>query len=104
MKDYIKVLVKKPGLKPNFNTIKNELAYFQAIVGGYIETFTIATDCVIICNEEGRLMNLPYNCNICGEDFVGTIILCGVDGDEFSDFPLELGDAKVVFTKLWEGF
>ncbi len=104
MKDYIKVLVKVPTLRPHFATIKNELAYFQALVGGYIEVFPITTDCVIICNEEGRLMNLSHNCNICGEDFVGTIILCGVDGEEFSDFPLELEEAKATFPKLWEGF
>ncbi|MBS6476095.1 MAG: DUF3846 domain-containing protein, partial [Clostridiales bacterium] len=56
-------------------------------VGGYIETVTLATDCVLIVNEEGRLLDLPYNCNICGLDLFGTVIVAGVDGDEFADCP-----------------
>ena len=101
-KDYINVLIKKPGLPPHFATVRNELPYLQAVVGGYIECFPIATGCVIICNEEGKLMHLPHNCNICGEDFVGTIMLVGVDGEEFTDFPLTLEGARQTLANLWE--
>lgn len=98
----ISVLIKDPGKKPRHVWIQNSLKNLQATVGGYIETVTLATDCVIVCNEEGRLQGLPYNCTICGVDFVGTIILAGVQGDEFSDFPLSYKDAKVVFSNLFE--
>ena len=83
------VIVKEPGKAPETREIGNTLAALQEIVGGYIETVTLATDLVIICNEEGRLLGLPFNCRICGWDFVGTVILAGVQGDEFSDVPDE---------------
>ena len=65
--------------------VRRTLEELQATVGGYIETVTIATDAVIICNEEGRLQGLPHNCRIFGVDFVGPILIAGVDEDEFSD-------------------
>lgn len=57
----IKVWVKRPGEKPEKIQIKNTLEGLQKIVGGYIETVTMASDFVVICNEEGRIRKLPYN-------------------------------------------
>lgn len=85
----IKVIIKRPGEIPETQTIPNELEALQTIVGGYIETVTLATDLVIICNEEGKLLDLPYNCDICGASFVGTIIFAGINGDEFADVPMD---------------
>ena len=81
----MRALIKEPGKNAVIKDIKNDLKELQGIVGGYIETVTITSDAVVICNEEGRLLGLPYNCNICGADFVGTIVLAGVKGDEFTD-------------------
>lgn len=53
-------------------------------MGGYIETCTFASDAAIICNEEGRLLRLPYNCTLLGLDFFGTVLIAGVKGDEFA--------------------
>ena len=72
--------------------IDNTLEALQKAVGGYIEAVTIAEDAVIICDEEGLLKRLPYNCNVCGHDLVGTILVLGVDGDEFTDVPLTLAE------------
>lgn len=72
--------------------IDNTLESLQKTVGGYIEVVTLCTDLAIICDEEGRLKGLPRNCQICGADFVGTIVAVGVDGDEFCDCPLTLED------------
>ena len=71
-------------------------------MGGYIETVTLSTDCVIICDEEGRINGKPYNCSICGVDFVGTIMICGVSGDAFTDIPIRFQEAKRLFHELWE--
>lgn len=83
----ISVLIKEPGKPARHVNISNSLKNLQKTVGGYIETVTLSTDLVIICNEEGRIMGLPHNCHICGVDFVGTIIVCGVKGEEFADMP-----------------
>ena len=87
MKDEIKIYVKEPFSKAVLRTVPNTLEALQELVGGYIETVTVATDLVIICNEEGRLMDLPYNCEVCGVPFVGTILFVGVDGEDFTDCP-----------------
>lgn len=80
----MKAIRKKPGCAPELIDIDNTLAALQIEVGGYIETVSIA-DVVIICNEEGRLCGLPYNCRFVGVDFVGTILVVGRDQDEFCD-------------------
>lgn len=84
----MKILIKEPGKNVRSMVIpKNDLRLFQQLVGGYIEVITLAEDAAIICNEEGRLLGLPYNCTILDEPFVGTILFVGVDGDEFTDVP-----------------
>lgn len=102
MKKKIKVIIKEPAKKPRCVYISNTLENLQKTVGGYIETVTIASDMCIICNEEGRLRNLPYNCDVCGVSFVGTIIFCGVSEDEFCDVPIDFDKAKKLFKGIWE--
>ncbi len=70
--------------------IDNDLRALQKLVGGYVETLAVTTDCCVICNEEGRILGMPENCNFCGIDFAGPILLVGVDGDEFTDCPMSL--------------
>lgn len=82
----MKAIRKKPGCAPELVEVDNTLKALQTEVGGYIETVSIA-DVVIICNEEGRLCGLPYNCRFVGVDFVGTILVVGRDRDEFCDVP-----------------
>ena len=82
----MKAIRKKPGCEPEIIEVDNTLAALQQEVGGYIETVSIA-DVVIVCNEEGRLCGLPYNCRFVGVDFVGTILVVGRNKDEFCDVP-----------------
>ena len=90
----MQVVCKSPGRPPVITQVKNTLEALQQAVGGPIETVTLARDAVIICNEEGWLRDLPFNCRFCGINFVGTILVVGVDGDEFSG--LSEADAKTV--------
>lgn len=83
----MKEIRKKPGAQPEIIEVENTLKALQAEVGGYIETVTITSDAVIICNEEGRILGLPDNCRVCGVDFVGTILVVGRNKDEFCDVP-----------------
>ena len=82
----IMVVIKEPGkgarVEPLFD---NSLESFQNAVGGFIECVDLSPDTVLICNEEGKLMDLPYNFTLGGWDsIVGTVVVCGVRGDEFS--------------------
>lgn len=81
----MKIIGKRPRCKATVMEIENTLEALQKEVGGQIETVTFAEDCCIICNEEGRLLKLPYNLTFCGVSFVGTILFVGVAGDEFTD-------------------
>lgn len=96
MKDKIKVVVKEPGKRFKVREVKNDLRQLQELVGGYIEAVTIMTDCVVLCNEEGRILGLPENAAF-GTLWAGTVVACGVDGDEFGDVP----DVVVDHPDIW---
>lgn len=87
----MRALYKRPE-DPKFREIiaENELKPLQNLVGGNIETLTIATDSAIICNEAGWVEKLKYNCEFCGINFVGPILIVGVDGEEFTDCPMSV--------------
>ena len=85
--DIITVLRKAPGEPWEVDTVVNELHALQKAVGGYIEVVTLVPGVVVICDEEGRLYDRPFNCEIAGIGFVGTILIAGVDGEEFCDVP-----------------
>ena len=91
MNSKIKVIVKHPYLKPTLCEIDNTLEEMQMIVGGYIEALTMndmsGNDFVVICNEEGRLFDLPFNIQLWEVDFVGTIIIAGNGEEDFTDVP-----------------
>ena len=92
----IRVFMKRTDSDWYTTNISNTLKNFQNTVGWFIEVVQIFKDAVIVCNEEGRLLGLPHNTEVCGIDFVGDIFLVGVDGDEFCDVPGEL--------KKWKKF
>ena len=83
----MKAIRKKPGGEPEIVEVENTLEALQQEVGGYIETVTVASDTALICNEEGVLLGMPYNCRFFGVDFVGPILVVGRNKDEFCDVP-----------------
>lgn len=83
----IKVWVKEPHKEAELREVDNTLESFQEIVGGYIETITFASDAVAIVDEEGVLKGKEFNTSFIGVPIVGTLVLAGVRGSEFDDFP-----------------
>ena len=79
----MKVVRKKPGMPPEIVYVDNTLEALQKEVGGYIQAVPFSTDCAIICNEEGKLIPLRPNLAFCGDVLFGTILVVGVDGEEF---------------------
>ncbi len=77
----IKVVIVEPNKKPRVALVKNKLSDLQAIVGGYIETILARSDIILVCNEEGKLMELPYNRTVYGEPIVGTFFLTASNYD-----------------------
>ena len=97
----IRAIVKRPDeLIGHVTAVSNSLENLQRIVGGYIQIVPIRMypNIVVICNEDGRLQHLPFNCTVTGHGpagdfevgFVGDIIVVGVEGDELADLPAEI--------------
>lgn len=85
----IKAIVKEPGKAPEISEIENTTEAMQKIVRGNLEMVTIGgAGLVIVCNEDAWLRLLPYNCELYGATYVGTIIIVGANGDEYVDVPM----------------
>ena len=100
----LKVIVVNNG-KPEYRYIKykddDELLYeLQNILGGYIEQVTVSRSFIILCNEDGRIKGLPYNCSICGVDFVGPIIVCSSNGEDWTDVVMSIDQFKRYLCKF----
>ena len=80
-------VAQRPGEPGKVITIDNDLKALQDYVGGYIETYTISHNVTVICNEEGRILDLPYNVTFVGHRFCGPILIVGIKGEEFTDCP-----------------
>ena len=90
MKEEIRILVKLPGKPWSEERIPNTLKALQEKVGGNIETVTVADNACLICNKEGRITDLPYNCCFMGADFYGPLLFVGTDGEDFTDCSISI--------------
>ncbi len=91
MGDKIRVLVVEPMKPCEVREIPDTLEAMQALVGGDIEAVTsIRYAAAIVCNENGKLLDLPYNRPLLDESGLlpldmlhGTFFIAGVDGENF---------------------
>ena len=90
----MRAIIKSPGRRPGVIEMENSLRAMQKIVGGYIEAVTLTTDSALICNEDGIALGLAENVDLLGVKIRGTLLIVGVDGEEFCD----LSDAGI---DLW---
>lgn len=103
MKKKISVIIKEPWMKPRHTYISNTLENLQRTVEGYIEHVDLGHDGLhLIVNEEGIINNLPYCCLVDGHQLFGTVIFCGVDGEDFSDVPVSFERMKELYPQMWE--
>lgn len=90
----IKIIIVEPSKQPKVAEIENTLKAMQAIVGGHIEVISpFGNDNVLVCNEEGRLQNLPFNRFLFDRGtgvptwISGTFFICGTSEDEMCSVP-----------------
>ena len=106
----IKCIVKRPDeTYRHVANISDTLRNLQNTVEGQIEICRLPEGIVIICNEEGKILDLPHNFNIkyitgktgetMYEEIVGTVIVCGVAGEEFCDIPISFAKWKELLNK-----
>lgn len=78
----IRVLVVEPMKEPKVEYIENTLDDMQKVVGGLIEEIDLDNNTVLVCNEEGKLMNLQANRRVGRDVIAGTFFIAGDDGSE----------------------
>lgn len=77
----IRILYKEVGKEPQIMFIDNTLEVKQKLVGGLIEVVPYE-DVLIICNEEGKLLNMPPNLVFEYDYIAGN---CFVIGDDYKN-------------------
>ena len=89
----MRVIVVEPKKKPMVQDISSDLESMQKIVGGPIQAiYPFGEPVALICNEEGKLLNLPLNRALRDDagnvyDIIsGTFFLCAAppDSDHFA--------------------
>jgi hypothetical protein len=101
----MKVIIKCPGeLIGHYEEIDNDLHALQRKVGGYVEMVRIADELVMLVDEDGIAKGAEKNFQMefmTGYQWIrGMVLLCGLDGDEFTDVPIEL-ETWELYLMMW---
>ena len=105
MEGKVKVIVKRPDEEYGHVTnISMSLKNLQKTVEGYIETVSVGENAVCICNEEGKILKLQPNFwmgmdALCKDLIRGTVVIVGVDGEDFVDIPFDFDTWKRILKK-----
>lgn len=79
MNNEYRILYKKVGKEPFVTTVKDTLEAKQKLVGGLIEIVALDENTLIVCNEEGKILNLPPNLIFDYDYITGDCFLIGDD-------------------------
>lgn len=82
MSDKLKILYKEVGKRPKPMEIEDTLEAKQKLVGGLIEVVPYIDNMLLICNEEGKILNMPANLVFDNDYISGN---CFVVGDDFEN-------------------
>lgn len=91
----MRIVYKKPGKPAEARNVPNTLDEWQRLVGGYIETVSLSENIIIVCNEEGWLLDLQPNVKFRNQIIVGPVVFVGVRDDEFFDIDRDT-EAKLI--------
>lgn len=101
-KNKLRVVVCRVGKPPELTEIYNWAEPMQEVVGGYFEVHTLSDEFDLICNEEGRLRNLPANRRIGRQVIVGDFFVTRVDRDGGEYVSVRKSDLKTMEALLGE--
>lgn len=117
----IYVLKIEPGKLPYEKEIENSLSSLQKEVGGLIECVYLDDDCIVVCNDEGKINGMELNRRLGNDIIAGPFFIVGSSEDgefislsseqiaklakEFEEIPTFTGQepeaqAKIIFGKL----
>ena len=103
----MKVLIVEPDKEPYTAEIPTGLEFLQKQVGGLIQALYLS-DAALICNEEGKLLGLPWNRPLFDEDgnlydiIAGTFLVVGLTEDDFGSLTDEqIQKYTEIFSQNW---
>lgn len=105
MNKKIRVMIKEPGQAPKITKISNSPFAIEKLIEGRVDELIVGSDFVILHSGNGE--HLPYCCTVCGKDFYGTVIFCGLispnddSGSLLADLPVSYHELRRVFPQLW---
>ncbi len=90
----MRILVVEPGKHPRITEIESSLEQMQKTVGGYIQAVYPWDDNIaLVCDEEALYKKSEWNRYICeGLAIKGTFFICGIEGENFADLPMDLAE------------
>ena len=86
MNNMIRVLKIDVGQPPVIKEIQNDLDGLQAEVGGLIQVIGLEDNCLLVCNDEGKLNGMKPNRWFYDDIICGPFFICGdsMEGDFIS--------------------
>ena len=101
----IKVIIKRPDEEyGHMCYVSNSISNLQRTVGGYVECLTLPakTGTInILCNEDGKRLNLERNLKTPAGFLVGDIVVCKVGEEDFEAIPIDFAEWKDL-VKKWQ--
>ncbi len=103
----LKVIFKEVGKKPIVIEVDDTLEAKQKLVGGLIEVIPYKDNLLLICNEEGKIMNLKPNLQFDYDYIAGNCFIVGddhensgfksVEENQIEDIKKDLEDRTIIF-------
>lgn len=90
----IRAIIVEPGKKARTVRINNSMQNFKKIIGGEPELLRLGDNMAAVCDENGKLKNLPFSGIFKQYFLVGTVILVGIQGKEVVDFPMTMKELR----------
>ena len=86
MNNMIRVLKIDVGQPPVIKEIQNDLDGLQAEVGGLVQVIGLEDNCLLVCNDEGKLNGMKPNRWFLDDIICGPFFICGdsMEGDFIS--------------------
>ena len=78
-KNKVRVLYKEVNKKPIVMEIANTLEAKQQLVGGLIEIVDYKDGMLLVCNENGKVQDMPINCIFPNDYIAGNFFVIGDD-------------------------
>lgn len=98
MNNAYRILYKKVGKEPVVTTVKDTLEAKQKLVGGLIEIVALDENILLICNEEGKVLNMPPNLLFDYDYIAGDCFLIGDNYKNKGEYRSLIDDEIIKYT------